>query len=414
MPKPTTTLRLLLRSRALLGRTKSTWRESAFDEERDGAADHEAKGLHRLWALSPLIWLAVVWASLLLALIAVGYLLPELQDEDETRKLLARLSAPLLSATPDYPARRAALAFSGVTLAITAALSLTGLFWAAMAARVCAPAYRQQVLGWVLCFLVATFVGSFVAVRGLAPFASQFGDVLLQPRASGLDAAPWAAQVPRLMFVLSFVVPSILLAGASFLLQPMVRPASPKQLDLQLRRLAMRLRELDQMLYIGALALVFGTLQLSAAMSVPLASLPRAADLKTRIDLCKSMAPAPTASSPFFADAPRAMSSDPDFVEQCRALPAAFARLDAAESLKRLVQGVTLATGLAFSALLAAIYVPALIVLRQMVERRQRMARSAGSKPEVAALDPFARLGAAVATFGPLFAGLLANTLAGS
>lgn len=61
----------------------------------------------------------------------------------------------------------------------------------------------------------------------------------------------------------------------------------------------LRLRELDQMLYIGALALVSGTLQRSFGLSVPLASLPKATDLKLRVDLCKAAAPLSKASNPF-------------------------------------------------------------------------------------------------------------------
>jgi len=69
------------------------------------------------------------------------------------------------------------------------------------------------------------------------------------------------------MFVLSCVVPSVLLAGALCLLQPMTFERSKVVLLRQLGVLKDRLRELDQMLYIGALVLMFGTLQLSSGLS---------------------------------------------------------------------------------------------------------------------------------------------------
>lgn len=445
MPARNTTLRLLLRCRGLLKRPKARWSTSAFYEHLGHNDDYDESFPKRL-VLAPAIWLAVVWVCLVLMLLAVGYLAPDFDEEWKTEALSKGFADTLKGTSVDYPARRAALAFAGVTAGITVALAGASLFWAAMAASVCAGEYRVRVIRWVAGFLLLTLLASLWLVE--EPFASELGRMLLAAGTSDLKT-PWAAFVPHLMFLLACVVPSILLAGACFLLQPMGHPQSPKQLDAQLRRLTIRLRELDQMLYVGALALVFGTLQLSAGLSVALASQPKAADLKTRIDFCKAMAPTPQASSPFFGTtipgapgpdaAPRAPSNAASanavgmratspsvaasavsaanglstFNSQCLAVAVAFSRLDAAESLKQLVRGVTLGFGLAFSALLAAIYVPALIVLRQMLEPRQRAMLASGGKAEVASIDALARVGATVATLSPLFAGLLANTLAG-
>jgi len=76
------------------------------------------------------------------------------------------------------------------------------------------------------------------------------------------------------------------------------------------------------------------------------------------------------------------------------------------------VKGVTLGFGLSFSALLAAIYVPTLLVLRDMVEQRRREL-PAGKGSGIEPVDPVSRIAAVIATLSPLAAGLLANTLSG-
>jgi hypothetical protein len=78
---------------------------------------------------------------------------------------------------------------------------------------------------------------------------------------------------------------------------------------------------------------------------------------------------------------------------------------------------VTLSFGLAFSALLAAIYVPALIGIGILIGPLQPSASSNGGDsdeknadtPEV---DPLRRIAAIIATLSPLLAGLLANAFA--
>jgi len=81
---------------------------------------------------------------------------------------------------------------------------------------------------------------------------------------------------------------------------------------------------------------------------------------------------------------------------------------------------VTLSFGLAFSALLAAIYVPGLIGLRLMIEPLQavlaKSAAATNTKDEksdlIGDVDPLRRAAAAVATLSPLIAGLIANAFA--
>ncbi|WP_422014719.1 hypothetical protein [Roseateles sp.] len=88
-----------------------------------------------------------------------------------------------------------------------------------------------------------------------------------------------------------------------------------------------------------------------------------------------------------------------------------LARLGDVDSLRELVRGVTLSFGLAFSAMLAAIYVPALLVLREMVESRQR-SLPANEPSGTESVDPVTKIGAVVATLSPLLAGLVTNVLA--
>lgn len=365
-------------------------------------------------ALAPVAWLVGVGVCMVLMLGAVGYLFmpdPEcLRSEIDTA----------LQGPPNIAARRGALAYSGVTLAITVALSAASMVWAIAALRGTAPLYRWPILYSVTVVLLLTLAShDWTGDRG---FTSALGSMLLKPENSGLPSWP-AAWVPHLMFVLACIVPASLAAGASALLQPMRWPMKDVfTAKHQLKLFRVRLNDLDQLLYVGALALVFGTLQLSAALSIPLASMPKAADLKNQADLCKTMT-AFAASRPLLTAAASApaggKSSDPPIDDaHCRKLPAEFARGEVADNLRQLVRVITLSFGLAYSALLAAIYVSALTGLRHLIEPRQKkVADAAGvdateEKSDIGDIDPLRRVAAIAATLSPLVAGLLANALA--
>jgi len=426
------------------------WDKAGVDDTNPALDDYNGKFTWHL-DLAPAIWLTIVWVFMVGMLGAVGYL-----AVDDAADGFKALEEKLKETTADFPSRRAGMAFSGVTLAITVALSIASCFWAGAAARFCASQYWMRVLRWVSCYLLVVLLVTFILTYSLEPFTSKLGKLLLTPSSSHVEklAVGW---IPNLMLALSCVVPCVLLAGASFLIQPMAFPTfgNPLPVSPQIASLAVRLRELDQMLYIGALALVFGTLQLSSGLSLPLASLPKSADLKVRMELCKGMAP-PSASiassAPFFApidsdgakarlkvaesvvaskNAASAAVADAStflkesaeaaqsrgkalvaFEEQCQDLPKAFARLDDADGLRQLVRGVTLSFGLAFSALLAAIYVPALVILRDMLEKRQRLLPATASS-SVGSVDLPARIAAVIATLSPVFAGLIANVFSG-
>ena len=372
-------------------------------------------------ALAPILWLAVVGACMLGALVAVGYLSADVDPHTgkEATHLLQKF-ADALPVEPNVARNRASLAFSGVTLAITAVLAFTCVFWAGAAFRRKDNSYRLVVLFWMTIFFsLCVLILWWMRAKGYQPFASAIADKLLnwnrRPEGSRLDL-----RVPEVMFALACVLPAVLSAGACFLLQPVWKSSDSRVMKTHRELLRDRLKELDQLLYIGALTLVFGTLQLSTAISVPLASMPNTADLKIEADLCKSLSPVTPASSPFFSQGP----SDPKTsfyegfgVEQCRKLPRSFAQASAADDLRQLARGVTLSFGLAFSALLAAIYVPALIGIGILIEPLQPTASKKGGdgdeknvdSPEV---DPLRRIAAIIATLSPLLAGLLANAFA--
>lgn len=394
-------------------RRNRLWRAFVFKLGNHGCDGYDAS-FPVSKVLAPTFWLYLVWGLMMLTLWVVGYLEP-----DKAPNVNDELIAALDSTKVDVAARRAALALSGVTLAITIALATTSLFWCLMSWWGKSGAYRSAVLVIVAISLLLSLLISWHAASEWSPFTSEIGEELLSRGAIGLDA-PVAQYVPLLMFLLSCAVPGVLLAGSTFLLQPMRWTANRDRLSIQVMTLLKRMRELDQMLYIGALALVFGTLQLSAGLSVMLASMPKGADLKVRADLCKAVSPTPVASSALTADPPARSgpAQRPSAIEaHCQEVPGLITKLESTESLRQLVRGITICFGLAFSALLAAIYTPAFIVLRSMLEARQQAFSAAEPSKEGAApfapspADPMAKIAAVVATLSPLFAGLLANSL---
>lgn len=362
--------------------------------------------LENLQPWMPALWLTAVWLCLLLSLSAVGYLTPTADQSIE--KAITNLLGD--HAGSDYGASVAAMGYSGVTFAITLTLSGTCVVWTWSAFNDAQPGLRRNLL-WATTVLMVLMAGLSWVIGSTAPFTSQHGSALLVSRST-----PGLAVVPILMFLLACAIPFVLVAGASFLLTPITSPDAMSDPFACVRGLAARLKELDQMLYIGALALVFGTLQLNAGLSVPLTWLPTEASLKTQVDLCRDIGPSGAASSVFFSlpSAAAATSGPAGFDAHCSSLPRKVHDLQDADDLRRLVRGVTLCFGLAFSLLLATIYIPTLIGLRHLIERQARQlpsrVRLAGVT-DIVDVDPLKRVAAVAATLSPLIAGLLANTL---
>lgn len=372
--------------------------------------------------LSPIVWLLIVQSCMVASLWTVGYLSAPEQGDSAKGLLKAVLAVPR-----DSAAHRAGLAYSGITLGLTWALAVTSVVWAVsafMGWRL-TPGRSGSRRGWgVLVAVVGVSVGFYVLLNclPLQPFPTAIGEQLLQaaysaaPAASAVGAGNLAksSMVPTTMFILAFLVPAVLAAGAGFLGERIEGiPAETLMLYVRLR-----LRELDHLLYIGALAMVFGILQLSTTMSVPLASLPKTADLKSRADLCKTLAPNP-ASSPFLSET-ASLPEETISVQACRQLSKDLALDERAGSLRQLVRSVTLAMGLAFSAMLIAIYVPALVALRTMVEpviegsAKGSDEQAKPSMDSVGEVDPLRRIATAAATLGPFIAGLVANAYGGA
>lgn len=399
-----------------------TWPRLKFmlHREPDTAFAKDAEGYDGSFtfthALAPVFWLALVGACLLGALCAVGYLTADVDPlTGESAPQLLQKFSMALPAEANVAKNRAALALSGVTLAITGVLALTCLFWAGAAGRHKANAYRIVVLFWVaIFFTLCVLILAWMRASGYEPFASALaGKLLVWNKQAPAGNVPDIG-VPEVMFGLACVLPVILATGACLLLQPVTASTNDTLIKARVALLRDRLKELDQLLYLGALTLVFGTLQLSMALSVPMASMPNAADLKIQADLCKSLAPV-AASSPFFTpDVVSKVSGEASFgVEQCRKVPGAFAQASVAEDLRQFARGVTLSFGLAFSALLAAIYVPALIGIGILLAKfGKKTGESEDKQSDAAEIDPLRRVAAIMATLSPLLAGLVANAFA--
>lgn len=354
--------------------------------------------------LSPIFWLVVLQLCLLWALTLVGYL--SVPEDDEVLDTVLVLS-------PRGAEYRAGLAYSGVTLGITFGLALTSLAWAVSAflrkgpSFPDSPAGKRRVLILVAVILVAFLFAQLVTgwAKPVDPFPSELGvSVLKWVYGQPAQQDVWVAdKVPDIMFFLSIVVPAILAAGASFLQEP-IDESIPEE---RTRKVALRVRELDQLLYIGALALVFGTLQLSASLSVPLASMPKAADLKNEMELCRMFGGA-AAGSPLL---------EQFNAKDCLDLPRRMEQEESVAGLRQLVRAVTFSLGLAFSAMLVAIYVPAMVSLRLMLpsDGTEPAAQASGSDKSASPgdVDPLHRIAAVAATLGPLIAGIVANAFGG-
>jgi len=345
--------------------------------------------------------------------------------------------------TENVATRRGGLALSGVLLAATVVLSLTALLWvyANRTKLWDARGLRKTIIqGFVLCSLVATtllywhpFIGGDIS------FVSSLSWALLETTRTQMPEATWLAAVPLLMYWLGALLPLILAFGACLFLQPVACDNDLEGCERCLSALVPRLRELDYMLYMGALALVCGTLQLSVSLSIPLARMPSAADVKTTIELCKTPA-TPGTDNPFLSPATGASQPEPETparpfhrgfsLADCAAVPTELARVNVATSVRSLIHSLTLSFGLAFSLMLAAIYFPAMLQLREWTDRSRAGLRhwraqaraaalAAGAQPaaegsdelELAESEPTRRIVAVLATLGPIIAGLAANTL---
>lgn len=389
--------------------------------------------------------------------------------------------------TENVAARRGGLAVSGILFAATLVLTVTCCFWAWLNHRANGegtPARwhdRKKVLLLGFLATVGAVAWPFLFLAGDVSFASGLARKLLDVTAAQF-CNPWQLEwVPKLMFGQGVILPVVLAFSACLFIVPPGEPrAGTYPPEFIIRELAPRIRELDQMLYLGALALVCGTLQLSSALSIPLARMPSMVDVKNTIDMCKAsgagekgnlfMSPGMRAgafcaasgasaglcasstarvSAPGAAPAPHGPASE-DFKKpfhrhfsaaDCEQVQTELTRVDLAQSVRSLIHSLTLSIGLAFSMMLAAIYVPAMIRMREYVDKARKRIRDdkAADRSRLAALgallgtgnatdsaatseadddsaeevdaDPTHRIAAVLATLSPVIASLVANTL---
>lgn len=381
---------------------------------------------------APMCCLVIAFLLTIAMLRASGYFaLPK--DEDDYARVIAALGSAFLKGRPEHfevesvAAFRGGLAVSGVLLAATVAMSMTAVLWVSanmrgrpwrfVLSRLAGLIMGLEVLAWVI-FSMPLHEDSF-------SFISRPAYALLDVTRAQFPNAEWLGSVPLLMLCQAVGLPLILAFGACLFMQPVPRLVGDRiRAQKRIETLIPRVRELDQMLYIGALALVCGTLQLAAALSVPLLNMPAAADVKTTIDLCKASTSEKVAN-PFFSvshaaaeapgmHSPATASFHREFsAGDCEAVQTELARVSVAQSVRSLIHALTLALGLAFSMLLAAIYVPAMIRLRVWMDEARELGASANASDgsDFGNADPMRRIAATIATLGPIIAGLVANTL---
>jgi hypothetical protein len=394
--------------------------------------DHQRWERHWLSIASPPLWLVVVVLAIAFGLVGVGYLVtPELPETlAEFDRALGARDVPFDSSA----AQRGAFAISGVLLGITMALTAAAFYWTFAAARghtlrhLGLSAAFVAIAAAIMCLLAYGIYGfQWLKFFDWQPYDSMLARHLLSAAELRTAHPRFAGDMPNLMFLLATFVPLVLTLGACFLIEGLRRPRDEdKEGREQLKILVPRLRQLDQMLYIGALTLVAGTLQLASALSIPLASMPSVSETKISIEMCKSFM-GRDVGNPFYLPATPVPSAPSTTAfrrgfgpTDCQDVADAVRRLSVADGIRQLIHALTLSFGLAFSAMLACIYLPAFICLRQMIDRARDVLRGTappeaqpGSEgaPDTGEIDPLRRIAAILATLGPLIAGLLANTL---
>lgn len=457
-----------------------------------------------LFEAAPMTCLVGTIAITVIALWMVGYIGTEDKDEVVGEFVLAlQKGGETTIESENLAARRGGLAVSGILFAATVVLSVTVCFWAYLN-RPDPDRWNALTLwrrwGVLVTGLVAAAAAAgwpFALFGAKVSFASGLAIRLLGITAAQFDHPCRLSLVPYLMLLQGVVVPVILAFSACLFISPLPVP-TPK---VEARRfivekLKPRIRELDQMLYLGALALVCGTLQLAAALSIPLARMPSMADVKNTIDMCKTaglgdksnpfLSPRPpmgavcaasgagasaglcassaaSVPAPVAGTAPGAFASAANAAAEgskkqfhrdfsaadCEQVQTELTRVNLAQSVRSLIHSLTLAIGLAFSMLLAAIYVPAMIRMRELADKARQNIRDhkdpkqsvsaelgervkraigalfgIGNAPDAAATsdaegegaeevdaDPTRRITTALATLSPVIASLVANTL---
>lgn len=367
------------------------WLRRAGDATRQPAAAQPT-------AFEPIPHLAPAWTQLLLAtlvvlaLLAAHYALPIEREQVDDWIWITEGRGALFSAARESAAR----GYWAVMLALSSAAALLALWFVAGLGNRCEPAFRDEVLSWV--FVLATIAAVALMVLVVAKqlqggAVSAIGNALLCA-GWGRIGSPWLAPLSDMQNVVGFVVPVVLATGACLLLAPADVRGLPTRAALH--RVAERSRSLDQLLYIGALCLVLGTLHLSAAFSLAVGPFDGSADVKLRAELCRQ---------------------NPLQAARCADLPTELHDAEAIDDAKRFVRLTISWIGIAYSALLVALYAPAAYLLMQQAEAlTARIGMSAAARHRELSeagieSDLLGKLAKVATTMSPLAAGLISSAV---
>jgi hypothetical protein len=310
----------------------------------------------------------------------------------------------------DFGAR----AHRAITMALTfisamvAAWMTVGIWWECQSRD-----YALQVTKRVA--LMALTAAVALGVLGLAKLTpgldSAFGNAMLCATWARNDA-PWLAMVSDANNVLGIFIPVMVGLGMCLLLEPITHPWMPSRDELA--TLARNSRTLDHLLYVGAICLVFGILQMSAVYSSAVATLPTTQEVKTKVEICKSIAAITHEGK---------LHRELELIN-CHRLVDETEKAELADSFRQFARSTTLVFGIAFSVLLAALYVPAALLLSGAAQRLAKAIGSDGPKGGTDDVhgrlrelgiesDLLGKIGKVITTLSPIFAGLISNALGG-
>lgn len=317
----------------------------------------------------------------------------------------------------DFGARAMHAVTMGLTLlaAMAAAWTTADVWW-----RCRSRAFAWHATAWVA--LVALLVASVLTVVGLLSLTqgldSAVGNTLLCANWER-TGAPWMAMFSDANNVLGIFVPVVLALGMCLLLEPL----GSHRRHGNLKAIARNSRSLDVLLYVGAACLALGILHLSAAYASALATLPSAASVKIRGDICKSLS-LPTGAINVSTSA-NASASTQVLVHwralKCNNLAQEAQEAETADSAREFAKTTTLVFSISFSALLAAMYLPSMLLLKRAADRSRLpyvrdQANGRASRAELylklgIESDMLGKVGKVITALSPIFAGVIANAL---
>lgn len=169
---------------------------------------------------------------------------------------------------------------------------------------------------------------------------------------------------------------------------------------------------MNYVLYAGAAAMVAGLLEVIATLSWSFAPFPTTADLKVQLDLCKSI------SLPMVSVVPMPATSAGDV---CAAIAGQLQAAITVDELRQFTRAVGIIFGAAFSALLAAMYLPVALAQQDLVDLVTRILprkpeSAEGAKPKAGDVEPeldrtaVQRVFNVLAALGPLAAAIVSAT----